>query len=151
MAPGCRGSIFLVKEKVLPFQQRIRQLLPDLVMEERQLDGNGVIMLKGMTYLVRHLLSSFAVRVVVVLPACLLTNLDPVPACLGALRRHQAAGAAIDNFLEAAKVALPTALSFFPAPRPSPMPAVRPGHSPRPALPEVFDWPGRPDGPGHRR
>jgi hypothetical protein len=33
------GTALLVKEKVLPFQQRVRDLLPDLTIEERSLAG----------------------------------------------------------------------------------------------------------------
>lgn len=33
------GTAILVKEKVLPFQQRVRELLPELTIEERPLAG----------------------------------------------------------------------------------------------------------------
>eukprot|EP00041_Stephanoeca_diplocostata_P018795 m.397165 g.397165 ORF g.397165 m.397165 type:complete len:424 (+) comp21125_c0_seq3:240-1511(+) len=46
------GSIFLVKEKVLPFSRRVADLLPDLVLEERSLKGDGAVLLRGQTYLI---------------------------------------------------------------------------------------------------
>lgn len=46
------GSVFLVKEKVLPFSQKVSDLLPDLVLEEKSLKGDGVVLLRGQTYLV---------------------------------------------------------------------------------------------------
>mmetsp|Transcript_30877 Transcript_30877/g.92673 ORF Transcript_30877/g.92673 Transcript_30877/m.92673 type:complete len:453 (-) Transcript_30877:195-1553(-) len=46
------GSIFLVKEKVLPFCRRVADLLSELVLEERSLKGDGAVLLRGQTYLV---------------------------------------------------------------------------------------------------
>jgi len=46
------GPAFLVKEKVLPFKKRVRELLPSLTLEEKPLSGNGAVLLKGQTYLV---------------------------------------------------------------------------------------------------
>jgi hypothetical protein len=41
------GKIFLVKEKVLPFQQRVSDLVHEITLEEKSLDGNGAVLLKG--------------------------------------------------------------------------------------------------------
>jgi deoxycytidine triphosphate deaminase len=46
------GTAWMVKEKVLPFRKRVRELLPDLVLEERSLTGEGSVLLRGQTYLV---------------------------------------------------------------------------------------------------
>jgi hypothetical protein len=46
------GSAFLVKEKVLPFRHRVVDLLHDLTLERKPLVGDGVVLLKGQTYLV---------------------------------------------------------------------------------------------------
>jgi len=49
------GSAFLVKEKVLPFHHKVIDLLDDLTLERKPLsgdDGDGVVLLKGQTYLV---------------------------------------------------------------------------------------------------
>ena len=46
------GSAFLVKEKVLPFHHRVVDLLHDLTLEKKRLAGDGVVLLKGQTYLV---------------------------------------------------------------------------------------------------
>lgn len=45
------GRAFLVKEKVLPFQRRIKDILPQLVLQEHSLAGDGMVLLKGQTYL----------------------------------------------------------------------------------------------------
>ncbi len=46
------GTVYLVKEKVLPFRKQVRELIEDLVLEEKQLGSNGAVLLKGQTYLV---------------------------------------------------------------------------------------------------
>ena len=46
------GSAFLVKEKVLPFHHRVIDLVHDLTLERKPLVGDGVVLLKGQTYLV---------------------------------------------------------------------------------------------------
>lgn len=37
---------------MLPFQKRVRELIGDLALEERDLQGQGAVLLKGQTYLV---------------------------------------------------------------------------------------------------
>lgn len=48
------GAVYLVKEKVLPFRKQVRQLLEELVLEDKDLKSscNGAVLLKGQTYLV---------------------------------------------------------------------------------------------------
>ena len=46
------GTVFLVKEKVLPFRKQVRQLVEGLVLEEKEFGSNGTVLLKGQTYLV---------------------------------------------------------------------------------------------------
>lgn len=41
------GKIYLVKEKVLPFQQRLCDLIDHLTLDEKTLEGNGAVLLKG--------------------------------------------------------------------------------------------------------
>jgi hypothetical protein len=41
------GTIYLVKEKVLPFQQRVSDLIEGLTLETKSLSGNGAVLLKG--------------------------------------------------------------------------------------------------------
>ena len=41
------GEIFLVKEKVLPFQQKISDLIDNLALEKKSLMGKGAVLLKG--------------------------------------------------------------------------------------------------------
>jgi hypothetical protein len=41
------GDIFLVKEKVLPFQQRVSELVESLTLEKKSLAGTGAVLLKG--------------------------------------------------------------------------------------------------------
>ena len=41
------GQIFLVKEKVLQFSQRVRNLIEGLTLEEKSLSGKGAVLLKG--------------------------------------------------------------------------------------------------------
>jgi deoxycytidine triphosphate deaminase len=43
---------WLVKEKVLPFQKRVSELLESLALEECSLEGDGAMLLRGQTYLV---------------------------------------------------------------------------------------------------
>ena len=48
------GAVYLVKEKVLPFRKQVRQLVEELVLEDKDLNAssNGAVLLKGQTYLV---------------------------------------------------------------------------------------------------
>ena len=46
------GTVYLVKEKVLPFRKQVRQLLEELVLENKDLGDKGAVLLKGQTYLV---------------------------------------------------------------------------------------------------
>ncbi|KAJ1493681.1 2'-deoxycytidine 5'-triphosphate deaminase-domain-containing protein, partial [Baffinella frigidus] len=46
------GPAYLVKEKVLPFKKKVRELLAGLILEEKPLSGDGAVLLKGQTYLV---------------------------------------------------------------------------------------------------
>ena len=46
------GTVYLVKEKVLPFRKQVRQLVEELLLEDKALTGNGAVLLKGQTYLV---------------------------------------------------------------------------------------------------
>ena len=43
---------WLVKEKVLPFQKCVRELLDNLALDECSLEGDGAMLLRGQTYLV---------------------------------------------------------------------------------------------------
>lgn len=43
---------WLVKEKVLPFQKCVRELLVNLALDECSLEGDGAMLLRGQTYLV---------------------------------------------------------------------------------------------------
>jgi hypothetical protein len=44
------GNVYLVKEKVLPFRKSVRSLLEELVLEEKNLDGeDGAVLLRGQT------------------------------------------------------------------------------------------------------
>ena len=44
------GNIYLVKEKVLPFQQRVSDLIEGLTLETKSLSGNGAVLLKGQVW-----------------------------------------------------------------------------------------------------
>ena len=46
------GTVYLVKEKVLPFRKQVRQLIHELVLEEKNLEKSSAVLLKGQTYLV---------------------------------------------------------------------------------------------------
>lgn len=46
------GNVFLVRDKILPFRRKVADLLPELVLEERSLKGDGAVLLKGQTYLI---------------------------------------------------------------------------------------------------
>lgn len=46
------GNAFLVRDKILPFRRKVADLLPELVLEERSLKGDGSVLLKGQTYLI---------------------------------------------------------------------------------------------------
>ena len=47
------NECYLVREKFLPFQRAVRDVLPKVLLEQRDLrDPDGVVMLKGQTYLV---------------------------------------------------------------------------------------------------
>lgn len=41
------GDVFLVKEKVLPFQQKVSELVDNLTLERKSLAGAGAVLLKG--------------------------------------------------------------------------------------------------------
>ena len=41
------GDAYLLKEKVLPFRRKVKDLLPEIVLEHRTLGGEGVVLLKG--------------------------------------------------------------------------------------------------------